>query len=308
MPTLDDRLLPLFSQQHWLVSLDDVIRAGGSQQSASARVRGGRWAQAELGVYRLVGPPVTWESRQLALVLSAGEGAVASHFAAACLHGIPGFGKGAVEVSIRRGREKRRANARVHTSTDLERCRTVVLSGIPTTDGDRTLLDLARKLGSKRLLQAIEDSRRTGLVTWSSLVETLAGHARRGRPGIRRLRGVILANAHRSEITDSTFELLVLALLAESGLPTPELHYKVHDGERFVAEVDLAYPRLRIAIELDGGHHLEPEVREQDLRKQNDLVLCGWTVLRFTWDRFRLRPDLVVAEVRAALRAAGVKG
>ena len=65
------------------------------------------------------------------------------------------------------------------------------------------------------------------------------------------------------------------------------LHHKVFDGDRFVAEVDLAFPRLKIAIELDGSHHLEAEVRERDLPRQNDLVLLGWTVLRFSWKRFR---------------------
>ena len=86
-----------------------------------------------------------------------------------------------------------------------------------------------------------------------------------------RLRRVIAANAHREEITDSDFELLVLALLVEHGLPEPVLHHRIFDGSRFVAEVDLAYPELRIAIELDGKVHLEPEVRERDLPRQNDL-------------------------------------
>lgn len=304
MATLDDRLMPAFSRQHWVVSLADVISAGGSQQAASKRMRAGRWERAEVGVYRLVGPGVTWESRQLALVLSAGEDAVASHFAAAALHGLPGVGKGAPEISIPRGRDKRRTDARVHTSTDLDRCSPVIVDGIPTTDIDRTLLDLARHLGPARLLRSIEACRRAGTVEWSSLIRTLARHARRGRPGIRRLRGVILANAHREEITDSDLELLALALLAESGLPTPVLHHWVHDGDRFVAEVDLAYPDLKIAIELDGRDHLDADVRERDLPRQNDLILCGWTVLRFSWSRLRDRPESVVAEVRAAIDAA----
>ena len=69
-----------------------------------------------------------------------------------------------------------------------------------------------------------------------------------------------------------------------------------------MAEVDLAYPELRIAIEIDGKVHLQPEVRERDLPRQNDLVLLGWTVLRFTWTRYTTRPASVVAEVRAGSR------
>jgi very-short-patch-repair endonuclease len=121
---------------------------------------------------------------------------------------------------------------------------------------------------------------------------------------VARLRRVIAANAHREEITDSDLELLVMALLVESGLPEPVLHHRIFTGTRFVAEVDLAYPELRIAIELDGRVHLQPDVWERDLPRQNDLVLLGWTVLRFTWNRYTSRPASVVAEVRSARAAA----
>lgn len=149
--------------------------------------------------------------------------------------------------------------------------------------------------------------RRTGRTTWSDILQTLVRHARRGRPGVARLRALVAENAHRDEVTDSDLELLALVLLLERGLPEPELHHRVHDGDRFVAEVDLAYPDLKIAIELDGGIHLQRDVRERDLPRQNDLILLGWTVLRFTWDRLRHTPDGVISEIRAARSVALAK-
>jgi very-short-patch-repair endonuclease len=302
MSPLDQRLLPLFARQHWLVSQDDVRRAGGSWRQADARVRAGAWERVDRGVYRLVGAPTTWEGRVLAPILSIGGRTVASHACAAALHGIPGFGEGVPEISVERGLGARRADLRLHTSTDLDRTNTVVMRGVPCTSLPRTILDLARAGSDKRILRAIEWGRRTDRTVWTDLASTLARHARRGRPGIRRLRRIILANAHREEVTDSDFELLVLALLREHGLPEPVLHHRVFDGGRFVAEVDLAFPELRIAIELDGSAHLERDVRERDLPRQNDLVLLGWTVLRFTWKRFTERPESVIAEVREAIR------
>jgi very-short-patch-repair endonuclease len=71
----------------------------------------------------------------------------------------------------------------------------------------------------------------------------------------------------------------------------------------FVAEVDMAYPERRIALECDGDVHLEREVREKDLPRQNDLVLLGWQVLRYTPARYWTRPERIVAEVRDAYRA-----
>jgi very-short-patch-repair endonuclease len=90
-------------------------------------------------------------------------------------------------------------------------------------------------------------------------------------------------------------------------LPEPTLHHRVLDGDRFVAEVDLAYPEHRIAIECDGSIHLVEEVRDRDLTRQNDLILVGWTVLRFSYERLRTRPEAVLAEIRAALEAVGAR-
>jgi very-short-patch-repair endonuclease len=302
MAQLDDRLMPLFAVQHWLVSRRDVRHAGGTWRQEQTRVQRGAWEVVDDGVYRLAGAPRPWESKALAPILAVGGRARASHHCAAALHGIPGYGEGAPEISIERGRGARREHVRVHTSTDLGRDDPVVVRGVPCTSLPRTILDLARTTSDKRLLQAIEWGRRTKRTDWSELISTLSRHARRGRPGIRRMRRVIMQNAHRTEVTDSDFELLVLAYLAERGLPDPELHHRVFDGSRFVAEVDLAYPPLKIAIELDGLVHLERDVRERDLPRQNDLILLGWTVLRFSWSRFVNHPESVLAEIVAAIR------
>ena len=302
MGQLDDRLMPVFAAQHWLVSRADVRRMGGTWRQERLRVERGAWEVADNGVYRLAGAPTTWESRTLAPILAIGGRTRASHHCAAALHGIPGHGQGSAEISIERGLGFRRDHVRVHTSTDLDRSDPVVVRGVPCTNLPRTILDLARTASDRRILQAIEWGRRSKRTDWSELISTLARHARRGRPGIRRLRRVIMANAHRDEVTDSDFELLVLAFLAEHGAPEPIVHHRVFDGLRFVAEVDLAYPHLKIAIELDGSTHLERDVRERDLPRQNDLVLLGWTVLRFSWTRFTQRPDAVLAEIRAAIR------
>jgi predicted transcriptional regulator of viral defense system len=305
MGALDDALLPVFARQHWLVTTDDVLGLGGTFGDIHRRLRAGRWERADRAVFRLVGAPTGWTARVLAPVLSAGPPALASHYAAAALHGIPGIGRGTPELSIPRGTEHRRRDVRVHTSSDLDRCSRVLIDGVPTTDISRTILDIARRSSDDHVLRAMEWARRSDRASWSMLISTLAHHARRGRPGIQRMRRVISEHAHREEITDSDFELLTLALMREAGLPEPELHLRVFDGDRFVAEVDLGYPLLKIAIELDGSIHLDEAVRERDLPRQNDLILLGWTVLRFTWKRFTERPDLVVAEIRAALRAAG---
>jgi very-short-patch-repair endonuclease len=313
MSELDRRIAERAVRQHGLITLTDIIELGGSRQHVARRLSGGRLTRMGTETFLISGAPATNPVRMLAALLDVAPralqerhpgvaSAACSHLAAGRLHDIPGYGTAPPEVAVPRGQRRRRAGVRVHESTDLDRCDVVLVDGIPVTDVHRTLLDLARYVGPQRLLRNIEWCRRQGLTTWSDLIATLARHARQGRHGIRRLRRVILAHADQAEVTDSDLELVVLSLLREHGLPDPVLHHRVEHQGRFVAEVDLAYPGAKVAIECDGDVHLEVEVREADLPRQNDLVLLGWTVLRFSWRRVRDRPAAVVAEVSNALR------
>jgi very-short-patch-repair endonuclease len=230
-------------------------------------------------------------------------GTVASHRCAAALWGIEGFPQRTPEVSVPRGRRLRRNGAKVHESTDLDRTDVVVRNGIPTTDLARTILDLSRRTGDDALALAVQWCRRERGLTWAQLAGVLRRHARRGRPGIRRLRRVIARHAHRDEVSDSTFEELVIALLLEHGLPEPVLHHAVALRGRVIV-IDLAYPDRKVAIELDGGHHMQPAIFRSDRPRQNAIVLDGWLILRFTWADFCTEPERIAREVRAALAQA----
>jgi len=301
MAKVDETIAGLARQQHSIFTGAQAVEAGVSRKMLRSRLVRGSLVLVDRDTYSIAGARLTWEGRVLGLVLAAGPGAIASHRAAAALWGIEGFNKGTPELTVPRGKRFRRADAVVHESTDLQLAGVRRRAAIPVTDPGRTLLDLARRTGDERLSRAIESARRQNLTSWKELIATLARHARCGRPGIVRLRRVIAEGVHRDEITDSDFELLVLVLLVERGLPEPVLHHRViaPDG-RLIAEVDLAYPELKIAIELDGGDHRRSDVFERDRPRQNDLVLAGWIVLRFTWRAYVDRPDQLVAAVLAA--------
>jgi very-short-patch-repair endonuclease len=303
MAELDRRIAEVARAQRALVTLDDIRAAGGGPAQVHHRIKQQTLERVAPRVYAVRASPSTHDARLLAAVLSV-KGAVAlSHLAAARRYGMPGYRDASAELTVNRGTRIHRPGVRIHESTDLDRCQIIDLDGVPTTYPSRTLLDLARFVGPQRLARNVEWARRSGLTDWPVLIRTLAAHARRGRPGIQKLRAVLDANAGRIEVTDSDLELLVLSLLREHGLPEPVLHHEVWDGDRFVAELDLAYPERRIGIECDGDIHLRADVRERDLPRQNDLVLLGWTILRFSPNRYWTRRNSIVAEVRAALRA-----
>ncbi|WP_375429775.1 endonuclease domain-containing protein [uncultured Friedmanniella sp.] len=67
--------------------------------------------------------------------------------------------------------------------------------------------------------------------------------------------------------------------------------------------IDIAFGRSKLAIEIDGRlHELDEDVFESDRWRQNALVRAGWRVLRFTWTMIVDHPEIVVQEIRFALR------
>jgi very-short-patch-repair endonuclease len=71
----------------------------------------------------------------------------------------------------------------------------------------------------------------------------------------------------------------------------------------FLARVDFAWPDRRLIVEVDGYEwHSSREAFQRDRERQNRLVQAGWTVLRFTVEDIRQRPELVVTTIQDALQ------
>jgi hypothetical protein len=207
---------------------------------------------------------------------------------------------------VPRGRRYRPTSVRVHESTDLHLAAVTRIEGIPTTAVARTLLDLGAVMSQRGVHLALDNARRRGLTDWDQLLDTLVAHARRGRRGVGALRAILGQHHGEVEKTGSGSERLVAILLAEAGLPKPALqHEVVYEGRRYY--IDLAYPAEWVAIEYDGKQHAEVEVWEGDHPRQNDVVLSGWTVLRYTRRMYLREPDRIVREVRRALTNARLR-
>ncbi|MGW0172990.1 endonuclease domain-containing protein [Rhodococcus sp. NPDC003322] len=67
-------------------------------------------------------------------------------------------------------------------------------------------------------------------------------------------------------------------------------------------EIDVAFVRARVAIEVDGwAWHRDVERFNHDLERQNVLVNAGWHLLRFSWHQLHHDPDRVLRQIVAAL-------
>jgi uncharacterized protein DUF559 len=64
----------------------------------------------------------------------------------------------------------------------------------------------------------------------------------------------------------------------------PRLHCPILQGARLIAEVDLAWPEVRLCVELDGWmHHGSRAAFGRDRARDRALFGLGWMVLRYTW-------------------------
>jgi hypothetical protein len=67
---------------------------------------------------------------------------------------------------------------------------------------------------------------------------------------------------------------------------------------------EFAYPEYKIAIEVDGfDTRRTPEDLDRSNARQNELVLLGWTVLRFSWKHVVRQPDKVAQAILVTLAA-----
>lgn len=305
--TDEERPLEDFAEaQYGLFTLDQALASGLNRTTVYRRTRLGRYALEHPCVFAFAGLPASWERSVLAACLGAGEEAVASHRSAARLWSLIDPSDDIVEITVPYAQRPRLRGVTVHRSTDLCCEQTTVRRRIPVTNPLRTMVDLAAVLPPN----AVEDALDAGL-RWPSLFSvraveaTLRELAGKGRSGTGVLKGILEERVFGNAVSDSELEKRMGKLLRRAGLPKAVFHYAVCTPESlFLAEVDFAYPEIKLAIEVDGfGVHGTPRAMAKDFVRQNGLVPYGWRVLRFTWRQVTRQPGMVAAAIRASVEA-----
>ena len=107
---------------------------------------------------------------------------------------------------------------------------------------------------------------------------------------------------------DSGMETHVRLLLVGAGLPEPVCGRDVVVDGGWVARPDLSWPRVRVAVEYDGGHH-RTDARQwaKDVRRRQLLELHGWRVVVLTAADVLRWPEQTVALVAGVLRERGLR-
>ena len=285
------------STQYRFLSRAQLLDCGLSIDQLKALLVSQRLQRTDRGVYRFPGAPEHPNSALMRLVL--GSGGLASHRSAAALLGLISWVP-RPEVTVETLAHYR-SSSRIHRHKDLEPQDVELVQGIPCTNAVRTLIDIGavRRDLTEPLFHAVLHRR---LATYDDIVARFYQVARKGRNGVGPLRAVLQEYDSAMAPGESTLEVRLLEIIRDYGMKAPVRQHRVTISGRNY-RIDVAYPDEMLAIEGDGfGVHSERERFEADRVRQNELVLHGWRVLRFTWRQIRQQPEYVAATIRAALR------
>jgi very-short-patch-repair endonuclease len=277
-------------RQAGVIAHHQAVRLGLSARTVQRRVRSGAWRELLPLVYLVSGHRRTDEVRvRAAWLWAGGEPGAVTGPAAAYWHGMLDNAPALVEITVPRASHRLPPRGIVLRRSDLERADLVHHRDLQVASRAFAALETAVALpdGSGFLGRALQKH-----IPFPALYRSYCRNL--GRRGSAEAGRLIAAAADRA---DSAAERLLKRLLRDAGITGWVL------GHRFGPHlIDLAFPALRVAIEVDGwAWHVDIDRFRADRRKGNALTRAGWTLLRFTWHDLVNRPAEVVAEILEAL-------
>lgn len=276
---------------------DQALALGLSRGQIARRLADGKWRLLGTGGYRLIDMVAPLDHVRASI--AALPDAVVSHHAAAELHQLPRVPIGVASVSVHASTTHIFPGVQVHRTIDMDRSHITDMAGLPTTTIPRTLVDLAAVLRRGHLSIVVEEAVAEGRTTIDEVRIVLDQVSRRGKPGVRALRGVLDIRSPGPE-RGTALERLGARILIDGGLPEPEYEFPLPwaINRRF----DAAFPNRRLGIEWDSRRwHSQADAMARDRARDREAILHGWRVLRFTWEDLTRNSDEVVSTVRRAL-------
>ncbi len=280
--------------QDGVISRRQLALAGVGSTRIARLVQRGEIEPLSHGVFLAHAAPLTHRARLWAAVCA--TDGVLGFATAARLWGIDTPAEDHVHVIIAHDRRRRPpAWIRLHRVA-VDPWALTVRNGLPITSQAWTVLDYVATRPRSQRSALMDRAVQRRWVTPAEVERRLREHP--GRTGNVALRELALqlgdgAAAHS--------ERVLHRLLRGAGISGWIPNYAFWRNGELIAVIDVAIPARRIAIEVDGlACHVDADRFQSDRRRQNDLVVGGWTVLRFTWADLTERPGYVVAAVRQA--------
>lgn len=281
-----------------IVTRDLARRLGMTDRQVTYRISERIWEPVVAGAFRLVpaSSPLD-EALGAAAVL---PNAVLSHFTAAYIHGLRFVPTDRPSVTVHAQTTHSFPGVGVTRCFDLATDHIQPFRWTSVTTPERTVMDLAaRRLSDRQFDAMADDAIASGKASIGTLSEVLEAVARRGKPGVARVRR-FLGDRLGDDLGGSVLERRANQLLSDAGLKgfVSEFATPWNRSQRF----DVAFPAAKLAIEWDSRRwHTTVDAFERDRRRDRATVVHGWRILRFTWRDVMSSPHEVIATVTAAL-------
>lgn len=300
-----DELTWLLFHQDDVISLVQALRHF-SRKAIRHRVATGRWRQVHRAVYVTHSGPVTADQLRWIAVLAFGQRAILAGLSAAQAWGLRRYGNSTVHLLVpaayRGGQTV--PGVIVHRTTLLPDEDVLDVGQPPRTMPARSIIDAAQWARTDEEARAIIAAGYQQRLVGGNDIERVLERM----PRARRRKLIQLTAADAAGGAHSLAELDFLGLLRRAGLPEPSRQKVRHDAAGRRRYLDVYFDRWSVHIEIDGAQHLDARAAWADMQRQNELWIAGDRLLRFPAWAVRNQPKLVVAQVRAALRAAGWPG
>ncbi|MEJ2890186.1 endonuclease domain-containing protein [Actinomycetospora aeridis] len=277
-----------------VVSRDQARACGLSEDAIAWRLATGRWKRRAPRTYLDIAWAWTIAARVRTAAAWAGEQGTLIGVTAAWWLGLGVLDPRPVTVALPPGSSRRPpTGVRVvqrEVREERTRHRELWVTRVPLT-----VLDAAVALradGARFLDRALQQH--------VDLDELRAAQSRTlGRWGSRAA-GRLLA--HAADRAASEAERRMIGLPRAAGLTgwSVNLEVRLTDGRR--ALIDIAFPGVRLAVEVDGwAHHEDVDRFVDDRARKRALVADGWVVIEVTWHDLVTAPDALVTELRRTL-------
>ncbi len=290
-------ILSLALKQGGVVRRDQALRSGFNDATIGRRISSGKWRRVGHGGYRLLESPGKLNLVRAAVAVL--PDAVVSHNSAAALHRLPLVPIDVVSVSVHSRTTHTFPGVKIFRNHDLQSDHVIEIQDLPVTSSARTVVDLASTLSPRHLAAVVDHSIADGACSLDGLQSVLSAVARRGKPGVRNMRGVL--DSRIGDPYDGTIlERRGLALLTQAALTgyVQEFPLPWAPHRRF----DLAFPAEQLAVEWDSRRwHVQMEAMRRDRARDREAIEHGWRILRFTWADVHDGPNMVIDTVRSVL-------
>ncbi len=169
--------------------------------------------------------------------------------------------------------------------------------GVPVCSALHTTWELARSLPELDAVAWIDGLAHGRVISRKTILEHQERHSQ--EYGHLRARTALALCDPRAE---SPPESHLRVHIVKAGLPVPTPQFRVFVDGEFVARVDLAWPKIKFAVEYDGQWHVDPNQLARDRARLRSLNAAGWYVYHVTREDLR---DIgaLLGDLAAALRA-----